>query len=51
MGSPHGADLARGCVGALLGAVFLVPALGIPQTCVAFALVGLVGSLVRVGQV
>lgn len=38
----YAADLAGGCLGALLGAVLLVPVLGIPQTCAAIALVGLV---------
>jgi spermidine synthase len=42
----YGADLVGGCFGALLGAVFLVPVLGIPQTCAVVALVGLVGLLV-----
>jgi spermidine synthase len=41
----YGADLAGGCLGALLGAVLLVPLLGIPQTCAAIALVGLAGLL------
>ena len=45
-GSLYGADLVGGCVGALLGTVLLVPVLGIPQTCVAVALVGLAGLLV-----
>ncbi len=39
----YGADLVGGCLGALLSAAFLVPVLGIPQTCVAVALVGLAG--------
>jgi spermidine synthase len=39
----YAADLVGGCLGALLGAVLLVPVLGIPQTCVAIALVGLAG--------
>jgi spermidine synthase len=39
----YGADLVGGCVGALVSAVFLVPVLGIPQTCAAVALVGLAG--------
>jgi predicted membrane-bound spermidine synthase len=37
----YGADLLGGCLGALAGAAFLVPVLGIPQTCAAVALVGL----------
>jgi len=41
----YGADLVGGCLGALAGAVFLVPVLGIPQTCIAVALVGLAGLL------
>ena len=41
----YGADLAGGCLGALLGAGFLVPVLGIPETCAAIALVGLAGLL------
>jgi spermidine synthase len=44
----YGADLAGGCVGTLLGAVLLVPVLGIPQTCAAIALVGLAGALILV---
>jgi spermidine synthase len=44
----YGADLVGGCVGALVGAVLLVPALGIPQTCAAIALVGLAGALALV---
>jgi len=47
-GSLYGADLVGGCLGALLSAVLLVPVLGIPQTCVAVALVGLAGLLVLV---
>ena len=39
----YGADLVGGCLGAVLASVFLVPILGIPQTCVAVALVGLAG--------
>jgi len=44
-GALYGADLVGGCLGALLGAVLLVPLLGIPQTCAAVALVGLAGLL------
>jgi spermidine synthase len=44
-GMLYGADLVGGCLGALLGAVLLVPVLGIPQTCAAIALVGLAGLL------
>ncbi|MCP4538653.1 MAG: hypothetical protein GY832_16080 [Chloroflexi bacterium] len=42
----YGADLVGGCIGALLGAVFLVPVLGIPQTCAVVVMVGLAGLLV-----
>jgi len=42
----YGSDLVGGCLGALLGAVLFIPVLGIPQTCVAVALVGLAGLLV-----
>jgi spermidine synthase len=44
-GMLYGADLVGGCLGALLGAVFFIPLLGIPQTCAAVALVGLAGLL------
>jgi spermidine synthase len=47
-GQLYGADLVGGCLGALLGAVLLVPVLGIPQTCAAIALVGLAGLLALV---
>ncbi len=47
-GMLYGADLVGGCLGALLGAVLLVPVLGIPQTCAAIALVGLAGLLALV---
>ncbi len=43
VGSLYGADLAGGCLGALLGATVLIPLLGIPQTCAAVALVLLAG--------
>ncbi len=39
----YGADLAGGCLGAVGTSVFLVPVLGVPQTCLAVALVGLAG--------
>ena len=39
----YGADLVGGCLGAVLASVLLVPILGIPQTCIAVALVGLAG--------
>jgi spermidine synthase len=41
----YAADLVGGCLGALLGAVFLIPVLGIPQTCWAIAMVTLAGLL------
>ncbi len=44
----YGADLVGGCLGALLGAALFVPVLGIPQTCVAILLVGLMGLLALV---
>ncbi len=47
-GMLYGADLVGGCLGAILSAVFLVPVLGIPQTCAVVALVGLAGLLVLV---
>ena len=42
----YGADLVGGCLGAVLASVFLVPILGIPQTCVAVAMVGIAGLIV-----
>jgi spermidine synthase len=47
-GMLYGADLLGGCLGALLGAIFLVPILGIPQTCLMVALFGVVGVLALV---
>jgi spermidine synthase len=44
-GRLYGADLAGGCLGALLGGAFFIPLLGIPQTCAVVALVGLAGCL------
>jgi predicted membrane-bound spermidine synthase len=44
----YGADLVGGCLGALFGAVLLIPVFGIPQTCVAAALVALAGLLASV---
>jgi spermidine synthase len=41
----YGADLVGGCLGALYGAVFLIPVFGIPQTCAVVALVSLAGFL------
>lgn len=40
-GRLYGADLAGGCLGALLGGTVFIPLLGIPQTCGVVALVGL----------
>jgi len=37
-GSLYAADLLGGCVGAILAAVFLVPVLGVPQTCFVIAM-------------
>jgi spermidine synthase len=48
VGRLYGADLVGGCLGAASSAVFLVPVLGIPQTCSVVALVGLVGLLALV---
>lgn len=47
-GRHYGDDPVGGCLGALLGAGLFIPVLGIPQTCTAIALVGLVGLLVLV---
>jgi spermidine synthase len=47
-GTLYGVDLVGGCLGALLGAVLLIPLLGIPNTCVAVALVALAGLLALV---
>ncbi len=47
-GRLYAADLVGGCLGALLSAAFLVPLLGLPQTCIAIALVGLTGLLALV---
>ncbi len=44
-GRLYGADLAGGCLGALLGGAFFVPLLGIPQTCGVIALLGVAGIL------
>ena len=41
----YGADLAGGCLGALLGAALFVPVLGIPHTCAAIALAALAGLI------
>ncbi|HEY63599.1 MAG TPA: hypothetical protein G4O02_03410 [Caldilineae bacterium] len=42
-GMLYGVDLVGGCLGAVLGAVFLIPVLGIPQTCAVIALMGIAG--------
>jgi spermidine synthase len=44
-GMLYGADLLGGCLGAVLGAVLMIPLLGIPQTCLFVVLVGLAGLL------
>ena len=44
-GRLYGADLAGGCLGALLGGTFFIPLLGIPQTCGVIALLGVAGIL------
>jgi spermidine synthase len=44
----YGADLVGGCLGAILSAALLIPVLGIPQTCVAIALIAVAGLLVLV---
>ena len=44
-GMLYGADLLGGCLGALLGSAILVPVLGIPQTCMVVAMLGLAGWL------
>ncbi len=48
VGRLYGADLIGGCLGASLSAVFLVPLLGIPQTCTALALIGIACMLVMI---
>jgi spermidine synthase len=45
-GSLYAADLAGGCLGALLTAAFLVPLLGLDQTALTAALVGIAALLV-----
>ncbi|MGQ9459098.1 MAG: hypothetical protein ACUVS5_12555 [Anaerolineae bacterium] len=44
-GKLYAADLAGGCLGALLSAVLFIPVLGISQTCAAVALAGVTGLL------
>jgi spermidine synthase len=41
----YAADLAGGCLGALLGAALFIPILGIPQTCAAIALLAVAALL------
>jgi spermidine synthase len=41
----YAADLLGGCLGALMGGVILVPLLGVPQSCIAVALVFFAGAL------
>jgi spermidine synthase len=48
VGSLYAADVAGGCLAALLGAAFLVPVLGIPQTCAIAALAAAAGLLALV---
>jgi spermidine synthase len=48
VGLLYGMDLAGGCLGAILSSVFLVPILGIPQTCLAVALVALAALAVLI---
>ncbi|MCS7179181.1 MAG: fused MFS/spermidine synthase [Anaerolineae bacterium] len=48
-GRLYGADLAGGCLGALLGGTVFIPLLGIPQTCGVVALVGLASGLALLG--
>jgi len=49
-GQLYGADLAGGCLGAVLTSSLLVPVLGLPHTCLAVALVGLTGMAVLIGH-
>jgi spermidine synthase len=49
-GRLYGADLAGGCLGALLGGAFFIPLLGIPQTCGVIALLGVAGILTIAGK-
>jgi len=49
-GRLYGADLAGGCLGALLGGAFFIPLLGIPQTCGVIALLGVAGILAIAGK-
>jgi spermidine synthase len=41
----YSADLAGGCLGALFGAVLLIPILGIPQTCAVISFLAVAGLL------
>jgi spermidine synthase len=45
-GRLYAVDLVGGCVGAVLAAGFLVPLLGIPQTCILLALLNLMGGAI-----
>lgn len=49
-GRLYGADLAGGCLGALLGGAFFIPLLGILQTCGVIALLGAAGILTVAGK-
>jgi len=42
-GKLYGADLLGGCAGAFIGVIFLIPLLGIPQTCLVVMLVSIAG--------
>jgi spermidine synthase len=44
-GRLYAADLAGGCLGALIGTALLIPILGIPGTCAAIALLAVAGLL------
>jgi spermidine synthase len=44
-GRLYAADLAGGCLGALLGAALFIPIFGIPQTCAAVAALAIAGLL------
>jgi spermidine synthase len=41
----YSADLAGGCLGALIGAALFIPIFGIPQTCAAIAVLAIAGLL------
>ena len=44
-GSLYAADLAGGCLGALVGATFFIPIFGIPQSCAIIAALAIAGLL------